>query len=127
MSPGTYVHQGIIQNTASLVFSVALEARKQAGEDASFSPDVLVWRDRSLNRHPVDESSNFFNDLARFRMIGIKQPASRGQLCFGNWGVPCAHGSQHQFVFFGKTVLEDVNVNGRIVQQLGRPHCSCFY
>lgn len=56
-------------------------------------PDVLVWHDRPLNRPPVDESSNFFDDFARLRVIGIEQPASCSQLRLSDRGMPCVYSS----------------------------------
>src|SRR5215470_16494604 len=60
-------------------------------------------------------------------MAGIKQPTSRGQLCLSHWGMPCVDGAQHQLPFLRKPVLENVDINRRVVQQLGRPDRACFY
>jgi len=76
-----------------MVFSVVLESRKNAGKDASFSPDVLVWHDGPLNRPPVDERSDPFNDLACLRVIGIEQPAGCSQLGLSDSRMPCVYGS----------------------------------
>ena len=71
-SPGAYVQQSIVQNAPSLVPFVDLESCKNAGKNASFPPDVLVWHDCSLNRPPVDQSSNLFNDFACLQVIRIE-------------------------------------------------------
>ena len=90
-SPGAYVQQSVVQSAPSLVFSVALESRQNAGKNPSFSPDVPVRHNHPLNRPPVDEGGNLFNDLACLQVIGIEQSASCSQLRFSDRGMPGAY------------------------------------
>ena len=88
-----------------MVFAVALQARENARENASFPPYLRIWRDRPIGRSALDHIRYLFYDFVGFGMGGIKQTNRRRQLSFGHRGMPGFGGAKHRFTILGKSIL----------------------
>ena len=113
--------QCIIQNAMALLSSVSLGPGQHARQYSSFSPYLCVWRDRPVARAPVDHSSNLLDDFSCPGVGRIEQTTGGCEFRLRNRGVPGFGRPEHPFPVLRKAALKNVDVDRRIVKQLGGP------
>ena len=70
-----------------------------------------------MRRPPLDNFANLFDDFLRTGMTGIEHAATRCEFCLGHRRMPCLRGPQRPFAILWKSALENVDVDGRIIEQ----------
>ena len=119
--------QSIIQHSASFDTSIALKTRQNARENSGYQPHLPVGSDGAMRRPAFNELRDLFRDLSRARVIGIQESARCNQFRFGNRGVPRVGGANGDLARRRKTALQDVNINGRVVEQNTRQMRCAFH
>lgn len=126
MFPRRGEDQCVIQHSLALGPPIALKTRENSREKSSYQPSLPIRGDGAVCWPALDDRRDLFYGFSRIGMPRTEEPAGRDQFRLGDGGVPGIGGADRELACLRETALEDVHVNGRVVEQGAREFRGAF-